>query len=261
MASSAVSAASTAVRFLPHRERRYFRARGIQTQRTHACAASNHRCEASSSHSKNTETTTSVALKEWGAVVAALASGEQTVLFRKGGLRDVPSGKTKGFTVKYSMFALFPTNYHPNENASDGTNTKEKLSHVVSPDMHKGESVPLTVCATVTGAWTTMDPGVLELLTAHHVWSKETLSSRLKWKPDVPILVLELRAFEIDTSKDGECILPPDTKKYGGCASWVDLPEDMCVRLGQPSLSDDAFKEKQKALRAALGNVEYRSIE
>ena len=58
------------------------------------------------------DATTSVALKEWAAVVAALAPGEQTVLFRKGGLRD-GGGKTKGFTLESGRFALFPTNYHP----------------------------------------------------------------------------------------------------------------------------------------------------
>ena len=52
-----------------------------------------------------------VALKEWGAVVAALAAGEQTVIFRKGGLRD----GGKGFKLQADAFALFPTAYHPNE--------------------------------------------------------------------------------------------------------------------------------------------------
>ena len=108
-----------------------------------------------------------MALKEWAAVVAALASGEQTVLFRKGGLRD-GGGKTKGFTLQSGRFALFPTNYHPpNASAADVLARPEASRR--APDMRRGESVPLRVAGEVTGAWTTRDPGALDALGGHHV--------------------------------------------------------------------------------------------
>ena len=52
-----------------------------------------------------------VALKEWGGVVGALAAGQQTVIFRKGGLKDGGAG----FKLRATSFALFPTVYHPTE--------------------------------------------------------------------------------------------------------------------------------------------------
>ena len=47
-----------------------------------------------------------VALKEWAALVAALGEGKQTVLLRKGGIREGP------FKAPASSFYLFPTSFH-----------------------------------------------------------------------------------------------------------------------------------------------------
>ena len=199
--------------------------------------------------------TASVALKEWAAVVAALASGEQTVLFRKGGLRD-GGGKTRGFTLKSGRFALFPTNYHPPNGSAADVLARPEASRR-APDMRRGESVPLRVAADVTGAWTTHDPAVLDALEAHHVWSRETLASRLNWKPDAPIAVIEVRAYRADGAPSAT--LPPDVERYGGCASWVDLPEP--VALGVPALSDAEFAARAEALRSALEAVEREPLE
>ena len=108
-----------------------------------------------------------MALKEWAAVVAALASGEQTVLFRKGGLRD-GGGKTRGFTLKSGRFALFPTNYHPPNGSAADVLARPEASRR-APDMRRGESVPLRVAAEVTVA-VAVDPG--EVLRAHAVPSE-----------------------------------------------------------------------------------------
>ena len=48
----------------------------------------------------------SVALKEWAALVAAIGEGKQTILLRKGGIREGP------FKPVSSSFYLFPTSFH-----------------------------------------------------------------------------------------------------------------------------------------------------
>ena len=131
------------------------------------------------------------ALKEWGAVVNALAEGDQTVIFRKGGLKD---GKG-GFKLESRQFGLFPTVYHPKElDGTVSTEASKKFVDAKVPDMKRGEEVPISVVAEVTGAWVTHDASVLDALSDHHVWSRDVLESRLSWKPDTPITVLELRA-------------------------------------------------------------------
>ena len=64
----------------------------------------------------------------------------------------------------------------------------------------RGQSVPLAVVAKVTGAWVTHDPAVLDATSAHHGWSRETLASRLNWKPESPICVLELESPPLPTT-------------------------------------------------------------
>jgi hypothetical protein len=198
-------------------------------------------------------TSVRVALKEWGAVVAALAAGEQTVIFRKGGLRD----GGKGFKLQADAFALFPTAYHPNERPEE----RRAFLDAPVPDMREGQSVPLAVVAKVTGAWVTHDPAVLDATSAHHGWSRETLASRLNWKPESPICVLELRAAAAAAADDdgNPPTLPPDPDTYGGCKSWLDLPWE--VREGAPALGDKAFAERQRALRAALAALECDPME
>ena len=124
--------------------------------------------------------------------------------------------------------------------------------------MRRGESVPLRVAGEVTGAWTTRDPGVLDALGAHHVWSGETLASRLRWKPEAPITVIEVRAYRADDGRR-QTTLPPDVERFGGCASWVHLPEP--VALGTPALSDAEFAARAEALRSALEAVEHEPLE
>ena len=261
MASCLVVAASATVRFLSNRTRDERRARRVRPSRHHAPHIAS---RASSSDPENNHavvpTPVHLALKEWSAVVAALASGEQTVLFRKGGLMDMAGGGGTRFTIKAPEMALFPTNYHPphEDEMQDLQARPEKSKR--APDMKKGEPMPLRVGVRITGAWQTTDVAVLEALSAHHVWTAETLSSRMNWKPAVPITVIELRAFAIDDD-EAKCVLPPDLKKYGGCASWIDLPIDMKVRFGKACLSDAKFAEKQKQLRSALEKVKYEKIE
>ena len=198
--------------------------------------------------------TTRRALKEWGAVVNALAEGEQTVIFRKGGLQD---GKG-GFKLEARQFGLFPTVYHPNDvDGKQSTPASKKFVEAKVPDMKKGEDVPIAVVAEVTGAWVTHDSAVLDALNEHHVWSRDVLESRLSWKPETPITVLELRAKKLP--KPRIHVLPPDLDKYGGCKSWIDLPFSVPVKGEEatPALSDEAFGERQKSLRAALASVDH----
>src|SRR6478672_9040855 len=49
-----------------------------------------------------------VAFKEWAVVVGALASGQQILILRKGGISE---GR-RGFQVEHAEFLLYPTRVH-----------------------------------------------------------------------------------------------------------------------------------------------------
>ena len=49
-----------------------------------------------------------IGLKEWSVIVEALGRGDQTILLRKGGIRE----ETRQFSVAHDEFFLYPTQYH-----------------------------------------------------------------------------------------------------------------------------------------------------
>ena len=53
----------------------------------------------------------SIAFKEWAVVCAALGSGRQAIILRKGGIDE---GRD-GFRVKHGEFWLLPTRFHQDE--------------------------------------------------------------------------------------------------------------------------------------------------
>ena len=82
-----------------------------------------------------------------------------------------------------------------------------------------------------------------------NVWSRGLLETRLSWKPETPITILELRAKTVGVDDTRE--LEP-AEEYGGCRSWVDLPFGIPRANAVPALSDDEFSRRQGELRAAL---------
>jgi hypothetical protein len=126
------------------------------------------------------------------------------------------------------------------------------------------ETLPLHVFATVTGAWTTRDPGVLAALDALHVYAEGFLDARLKWRSKDPLTLLELRAYRL-----AEPLLLPvgqEPERYFGCFSWLELPAKVvaagppCWTL-QPALSDAEFAERQAVLREALRQLDAQVLE
>ena len=130
------------------------------------------------------------ALKEWAPAVSALLNGDQTILLRKGGIRE-PT-----FTPKSQQFLLFPTAFHTDESL-----LKPELQSQYNADCQKDpktqSALDFYCLAEVTGAWATTDPDVLAALTALHIYGPNFLDARLRWRPTQPITVLELRAYRL----------------------------------------------------------------
>lgn len=99
---------------------------------------------------------------------------------------------------------------------------------------------------------------MLEALDALHVWGPGFLEHRLRWRPQQPITVLELRAAPLATPLR----LAPQ-EDFFGCFSWVDLSAaaaaggmaEAAAVAGPPALGDAEFAERQAAARRALGQL------
>ncbi|MEW5313865.1 MAG: hypothetical protein WDW38_005397 [Sanguina aurantia] len=191
-------------------------------------------------------------LKEWAVAIAALGSGDQTVLFRKGGIRE------PCFKPSAREFLLFPTAFHSEQQLlKEGV--AERYEEAFALDPRANPTLPLTVHATITGAWTTFDLRVLQILDPLHVHSEAFRETRLKWRGAQPITILELRALRLEPQ-----LVLNLREEHFGCFSWVDLASDLSLPLALESatsaLDDAAFSQRQHILRELLLQVEVTEL-
>jgi hypothetical protein len=177
----------------------------------------------------------SVALKEWGSVVASLAHGDASILLRKGGIAE------KGFKLQSRCFAFYPTAFH---DAAAFLQAGAAAAFGSAPGVTPGQDAELSVLGECTAAWQTDDgPGALAALTAFHPWTDALLATRLNWRPADKLTIVEVRAW----------VLPQPhhlggSPDHGGCKSWLGLPAGrLSAGECRPALDDAAWERRQRA--------------
>jgi len=173
-----------------------------------------------------------IALKEWATVCAALATGEQMLLLRKGGIHDV-GGE---FELDHREFLLFPTYLHQNLN-------------MLKPAHHAGfeplsaepEQVTLTAAGVVTDIIQLENRAQMDALEEDHLWAAPLIDMRFNYRPENPLYLLLVRAYRLHTP-----ISLSNTPAYAGCKSWVPLEHP--IELGETlPVLDDVRYEYQRA--------------
>lgn len=153
------------------------------------------------------------ALKEWAAAVGAMLDGEQTVVLRKGGILDVPSG----FRMSAGdEFALYPTREHQEEAHLKG-GARRRLA---GADGAAAGGTPILACAAVEAEADVTSDAAFEALSPMHVWSDSYVAARRAWRPERPVKAAHLRVYRLDRP-----VVVPDRPEYGGCRSWIDVGE------------------------------------
>jgi hypothetical protein len=181
-----------------------------------------------------------ISFKEWQVVCDALASGRQSILLRKGGIHE---GRA-GFSFAHESFFLFPTRFH-----AIGDHVRE--GHVeVAPEWQPGDIIRITHHAEAEWAVTLTDWEKVSALEPFHIYSEKTVRDRFDWEGkgmvSGSIHVALVRVREL--AQPWEFAYEP---KYGGCRSWVKLPEPPAGwrESARPVLDDAAFA----ALAAKVG--------
>lgn len=186
-----------------------------------------------------------VGFKEWAIVCAALERGAQSVILRKGGIAE---GRD-GFRFKHDAFFLFPTLFH--EQIARTTLPPETPLPQLDPSL-----VTLRLYARVE--WTQLlgDWEVVRRLAPFHIWSEASVAERFHYnEPDEPagVHVALLRVYRL-----AEPWSFPNGPKYGGCRSWLNLPElpaEMEAHGATPVLDDAAHAARVAQIRAAIGAI------
>jgi hypothetical protein len=182
------------------------------------------------------------ALKEWAAIVDALHRGEQSLIVRKGGLRD-PGGR---IAPGPDRFWLYPTAYHAQAvdlvepAASRAAALCEELQR---PEVHLRAWAECVARHELPG---TLDPARLDGL---HLWTRDALRRKWDWGAAAGATLLVLRVHRTPSP-----IVLTRTAEHGGCRSWIEVGDTPCPDP-MPVLSDSAFETLRETLRERLPDI------
>ncbi|MFK7850723.1 MAG: DUF1802 family protein [Akkermansiaceae bacterium] len=183
------------------------------------------------------------AFKEWQVICDALASGRQTILIRKGGIHEGRSG----FSFAHESFYLFPTKFHAQlDQVREETFQPEK-------EWQEGDMMEITHHAEAIFAVTVTSWDKVQSLLPFHIYAEKTLEDRFYWEgkgmPSGSLHVAFVKVTELKKPWD-----LPYEKRYGGCRSWLELPEPPPERLTgcRPVLEPTEFDKIQSDLSEIL---------
>lgn len=191
-----------------------------------------------------------IGFKEWQIICDALASGRQSILLRKGGIHE---GR-EGFSFAHKSFFLFPTRFHVS-----GDQVREGKV-IPLPEWKIGDPIRITHHAEALRAITLTDWNQVVALEPLHIYSDQTVRDRFDWEgkgmASGSIHLALVRVQQLASPWEF-----PYEARFGGCRSWIDLPEppphwqqnarpvidddvlaSLAERLGMPSLDRHAFR-------------------
>ena len=182
------------------------------------------------------------ALKEWAAVCEALKDGTQTVLIRKGGIRE----EEGVFRVDDGEFFLMPTYDHQTLRLVRPDHATWVQRATETP--HHPESVQIDAYAVVDTVAIVKDEHRLGEIAHEHIWNEEYIRMRLDFNPYDPLYVMFLRAYRLP-----EHFEMPMKPEYGGCKSWVTLERSLSTAGAVPAISDVELASRRNDVLRALG--------
>ncbi len=182
-----------------------------------------------------------IGFKEWTLVCDALGRGAQSIIIRKGGIAE---GR-EGFRFQHPEFFLFPTLFHEQV-------AKLKLPPETPLPAQRADGQH-EVTLVVRVEWT-RDVHDLELarrLAPFHIWQDSEIEKRFRYeeekgKPGVSVALVRIVRLSAP-------FVFPDSPKFGGCRSWIQLPPLPEGISMQPVLDDATHGKRETEIRAALG--------
>ncbi|MEQ1858421.1 MAG: DUF1802 family protein [Chthoniobacteraceae bacterium] len=177
------------------------------------------------------------AFKEWTLICAALARGEQSIILRKGGIAE---GRA-GFRFQHADFVLFPTLFH------EQVNKLRLPASTPLPAQRADGQHEITLAAHVEWTADVTDLEKVCALEPHHLWTRAEIEKRFRQDdaPGVSIAFVRISALSAP-------LVFPDSPKFGGCRSWIEVPELPAGTALAPVLDDATHVAREAAVRALL---------
>jgi hypothetical protein len=177
------------------------------------------------------------AFKEWTLICEALGRGAQSITIRKGGIAE---GRD-GFRFRHPDFLLFPTLFHEQvaklklPSSTELPKAREDGQHAVSYAAHVDWTQDIT------------DWEKVKALAPFHLWTEAEIEKRYRQDDEPGISLALVRIYRLS-----QPLIFPDLPKYGGCRSWIELPELPATTSLVPVLDDATHAIRAAEVRAAL---------
>ena len=195
----------------------------------------------------------SIGFKEWTLVCDALGRGTQSIIIRKGGIAE---GRA-GFRFEHPEFFLFPTLFHEQI-------AKLKLPpETALPELRADGQHEVRLRVRVEWTQDVCDLATMQRLVPFHIWRDSEIEKRFHY--DLPAAQREALRTGAESGKPGvsvafvrveklsEPFVFPDSPKFGGCRSWIQLPELPEEITSFPVVDDSMHRAREMEIRAALG--------
>jgi hypothetical protein len=183
----------------------------------------------------------SVGFKEWAVVCEALGDGRQSIILRKGGIAE---GR-EGFSFRHREFFLFPTWFHEQPQ-------KVRQPGIVVPEQSE-QTIEIRYAVTVDVLRTITSWDVAEALAPLHILQPEVIRERFDYDEAPGLQVAFVRTYRVHPSWSF-----PNEKKYGGCRSWVPLPDLPNESKLEAILNDAEHKRRQERFLSIVGALDEK---
>lgn len=180
------------------------------------------------------------ALKEWAAVDAALAAGDQIVLIRKGGIADARFG------VEAERFYILPTYLHQREKQFKPE--FQHFFHATNRLDDGGPDVPVNVWCEVAAVFRIDDLDRLLALEPFVIFTSETIRERYAFRPDQAVHVIAVRTWRLSEPK-----IVANRPEYVGCRSWISVEEEIGLDHSTAAVGEEEFAKRLAAIARVLG--------
>lgn len=179
------------------------------------------------------------ALKEWASVIAAIESGDQCLLIRKGGIAD------SRFGVEADRFYLFPTYLHQEEKQF-----KPEYRHYLEATRIVGgepNRVVISSWCEVAASFSVRERGALHRLEPFVIFTSSTLDERYRFRPDQAVHVVAVRAWKLPAP-----VAIAVQPAYGGCRSWLSVEDEIDIAGSSRVLRDEELQSRIAEVASVL---------
>ena len=182
-----------------------------------------------------------VGFKEWALVCDLLTSGQQSLILRQGGIHEGRGG----FEWKHRGFFLVPTWFH-----TQAEKLRGDFAATAFPPEEERTRVDIDGYAELAEVWKVTDWARVEAIAPLHAWKEEVVRERFVYDDESCLHIALVRAWRLPRRWTF-----PYSKSYGGCRSWVNLPEEGLTLLEQavPAVAEDTWQATATRLREVLG--------